>query len=58
MNRTTLTLMAAGVAALLASCAGNSGSAAKTAPGQAGVDHVAAATAAAGTDLQALTCRH
>jgi metallo-beta-lactamase class B len=55
MNRLTLTLMAAGVAALLASCAGNSGSAAKTAPGQAGADHVAAATAAAGTDLQALT---
>jgi metallo-beta-lactamase class B len=59
MNRLSLTLMAGCVAAaLLASCAGNSGNSANSArpaSGQAGADHVAAATAAAGTDLQALT---
>ena len=61
MNRLTLTLMAGGAAALLASCAGNTGmgadgaNAARPSAGQPGADHVAAATAAAGADLQALT---
>lgn len=58
MNRLILSLAAAGAAALLAACAGNPGNAAnaaRPASGQAGADHVAAAMAAAGADLQPLT---
>jgi metallo-beta-lactamase class B len=51
----TLTVVATATAGLLAACANSSVPSAPSAPGQAGAAHVAAATQAAGNDLQALT---
>jgi metallo-beta-lactamase class B len=55
MKRMTLTVVATSTAALLAACANSSAPSAPPVAGQAGAAHVAAATQAAGNDLQALT---